>query len=163
MKVKRDHNYAHSTDTVFALFTDAKAIKAKQKALGARNLRVEECERDAEGAVVRFVRELPAEVPGILKKFLQPWNTVEQSEQWQSCGDGVYKADLAIDIANVPVSISGTLELEPVEGGCVNHVRMEIDCGIPFVGKTLVEFVAKDCKRLIAEEYEYISGRLEAG
>jgi hypothetical protein len=91
MKIKRDHNYAHSTDAVFALFTDAKEIKAKQKALGARNMRVEECERDAEDAVVRFVRELPAEVPGILSKFLQPWNTVEQSEQWRSSGADEYE------------------------------------------------------------------------
>jgi len=162
MKISRDHNYSHSTDSVFALFTDAKEIKAKQKVLGARNLHVEECEKEAYGAVVRFVRELPAEVPGILSKFLQPWNTVEQSEEWRSCGDGVYKADLAIDIANVPVTISGTLELEPVEDGCVNHVRMAVDCGIPFVGKTLAEFVAKDCKRIIADEYEYLCERLDS-
>ena len=162
MKIRRDHEYAHGTDTLFALFTDARQIKAKQKALGARNIRVEECDRDADGAVVRFVRELPAEVPGILSKFLQPWNTVEQSEQWQSCDDGVYKADLAIDIANVPVTISGTLKLEPAEEGCVNHVRMTVDCGIPFVGKTLAEFVAKDCKRIIADEYAYISDRLDS-
>ena len=161
MKIKRDHEYAHSTDILFASFTDAKEIKAKQKALGARSIRVEECEKDADGAVVRFVRELPAEVPGILKKFLQPWNTVEQSEEWQNCGDGVYEADVDIDIANVPVTISGTLRLEPVDEGCVNHVRLGVDCGIPFVGKTLAEFVAKDCKRLIAEEYEYISGQLD--
>ena len=163
MKISRDHPYSHSTDTVFALFTDAKKIKAKQKALGARKIRVEECERDADGAVVRFVRELPAEVPGVLSKLLKPWNTVEQSEQWQSCGDGEYRADFAIDIANVPVTIVGTLELEPVDDGCVNHIRMAVDCGIPFVGKTLAEFVAKDCKRIIAEEYEYISDQLGPG
>ncbi len=162
MKIRRDHEYSDSTDTVFALFTDAKEIKAKQKALGARNIRVEECDRDADGAVVRFVRELPADVPGILSKFLQPWNTVEQSEQWRICDDGVYKADLAIDITNVPVTVSGTLKLEPVDDGCVNHVRMTIDCGIPFVGKTLAEFVAMDCKRIIAEEYAYISDQLSS-
>ncbi len=161
MKISRDHEYAHSTDTVFALFTDAKEIEAKQKALGARNIRVEECERDDDGAVVRIVRELPAEVPGVLSKFLKPWNTVEQSEEWRDCGGGVYEADLDIDIANVPVTISGTLELEPTDDGCVNHVRVAIDCGIPFVGKTLAEFVALDCKRLIANEYDYIRGRLE--
>ena len=160
MKIRRDHKYPHSTDIVFALFTDAKEIKAKQKALGARKLRVEECEKDADGAVVRFVRELPAEVPGILSKFLQPWNNVEQLEEWRDCGDGVYKADIEIDIANVPVTVSGTLKLEPTEDGCVNHVRMAVDSGIPFVGKTLAEFVAKDCKRIIADEYEYISDRL---
>ena len=160
MKIARDHDYAHGTDTVFALFTDVKEIKAKQKALDARSIRVEECERDADGATVRFVRELPAEVPGILSKFLQPWNTVEQSEQWRRYDDGVFKADLAIDIANVPVTISGTLELEPVDDGCVNHVRMVVDSRIPFVGKTLAEFVAKDCKRLIAMEYKYLTSRL---
>ena len=37
---------------------------------------------------------------------------------------------------------------------------MTVDSGIPFVGKTLAEFVGKDCKRIIAEEYEYISDRL---
>ena len=162
MKVRRDHEYAHSTDAVFALFTDADEIEAKQEALGARSIRIEECERDDDGAVVRFVRELPADVPGILKKFLQPWNTVEQSEQWRSCDDGVYKADLAIDIANVPVTVSGTLRLEPVEDGCVNHVRMNVDCSIPFVGKTLAEFVAMDCKRIVAAEYDYISDQLDS-
>ena len=53
--------------------------------------------------------------------------------------------------------------VEPVEGGCINHVRIEVDCGIPFVGKTLAEFVAKDCERIVAEEYDYITERLTSG
>jgi hypothetical protein len=162
VKVRRDHEYVHDTDAVFALFTDEEEIEAKQAALGARNISVEECERDDDGAIVRIVRELPAEVPGILKKFVQPWNTVEQAEEWRDCGDGVYEADLEIDIANVPVTISGTLKLEPTGDGCVNHVRMKIDSGIPFVGKTLAEFVGKDCKRLVAAEFDYITERLDA-
>ena len=161
MEIRRDHEYAHSTETLFALFTDAKEIKAKQKALGARKIRVEECERDDDGAVVTFVRELPAEVPGVLSKFLQPWNTVEQAEEWRDCGDGVYEADLEIDISNVPVTIEGTLKLEPADDGCVNHVRLRVNCGIPFVGKTLADFVGKDCKRLIANEFDYITDRLD--
>ena len=161
MKIRRDHEYVHDTDAVFALFTDEEEIEAKQGALGARNISVEECERDDDGAIVRIVRELPAEVPGILKKFLQPWNTVEQAEEWRDCGDGVYEADINIDIANVPVTVSGTLKLQPTEEGCVNQVRITVDSGIPFVGKTLAEFVGKDCKRVIAEEYEYISDHLD--
>ncbi len=160
MKISRDHEYAHGTDAVYALFTDGKEIEAKQEALGARNIKVEECEKDSDGATVRIVRELPAEVPGVLAKFLKPWNTVKQSEDWESYGNGVYEADIEIGIANVPVTIRGTLQLEPTDDGCVNHVRLDMDCGIPFVGKTLVEFVAKDCKRLLADEYDYISSRL---
>jgi hypothetical protein len=162
MQIKREHEYAHGTDDVFALFTDRDEIEAKQEALGARNIRVEECEADDNGAVVRFVRELPAEVPGMLKKFLKPWNTVEQSERWRHLGGDEYEADITIDIANVPVSVSGTLELEPVGDGCVNHVRLSVTCGIPLVGKTLAEFVAKDCKRLIREEYQYVCASLAA-
>lgn len=163
MKIRRDHEYACSADALFDSFTDAKEIKAKQKALGARKIQVEECERDDEGAVVSFTRELPADVPGVLSKFLQPWNSVEQSEEWEICDDGGYEADLDIDIANVPVTISGTLKVEPTKDGCVNQVRMTVECGIPFVGKTLAEFVGKDCKRLIAEEYGYLNDRLGSG
>ena len=163
MKISRDHPYAHSTDTLYAQFTDAAEIEAKQEALGAREIYVEECETDADGASVRFVRELPAEVPGILKRLLQPWNTVEQSEQWQSDGDGGYKADIDIDVANVPVTVSGTLELKPTEDGCVNEIRLNAESGIPFLGKALAEFVAADCKRLIREEYEYLTELLDEG
>ena len=162
MNISRDHEYAHDTDTLFALFTDADEIEAKQQALGARNIRIEECATNADGVAVRFVRELPADVPGLLSKFLQPWNTVAQSEQWTGYTDDTYEAELDIDIANVPVTVKGTLQLEPVDGGCVNHVRMSVDCSLPFVGKTLAEFIAKDCKRLIANEYAYISEQLDS-
>jgi len=160
MQVSVDHAYAYSTDVLFSLFTDSNEIEAKQEALGARQICVLDCERDSGGAVVRFVREMPAEVPGILSRFLQPWNSVEQSERWRSCAGGRFKSDLTIDVANVPVTVHGTLELKPVDDGCVNHVRLVVDCGIPFVGKLLAEFVVADCKRLIAVEYEYITDRL---
>jgi len=58
------------------------------------------------------------------------------------------------------VTVTGTLDLEPLKRGCVNHVRIDIDCRIPLVGRTLAEFVAKDSERLIEEEYAYICERL---
>lgn len=162
MHIREDHAYVHGAEAVYALFTDSREIEAKQDALGARKVRILECETDADGAIVSFVRELPAEVPGLLSQFLQPWNSVEQSERWQDCGDGRFTADLGIDVANVPVTVAGALEIIPTEDGCVNQVRLRIDCGIPFVGKTLAEFVAADCKRLMTLEYEYITNRLGA-
>ena len=162
MKINVDHAYLHSTDAVFALFTDSKEIEAKQKALGARNVRIIDCSTDDGGATVRFIRELPAEVPGILSRFLQPWNSVEQSEDWHARDNESFECDLGIDIANVPVTVAGSLALKPTEDGCVNQVRLVVECGIPFVGKTLAEFVAADCERLIALEYDYITARLDS-
>jgi hypothetical protein len=160
MKIRKDHEYSHGTDALYSFFTDTDKITDKQEALGARKIHIIDCEKDSDGATVRFVRELPADVPGILARFLQPWNRVEQSEQWRVCDDGEFQCDLEIDIANVPVTVEGTLELKPIDGGCVNEVRLVVDCGIPFVGSSLAEFVASDCERLIAEEYDYISERL---
>ena len=106
---------------MFALFTDEQEIMAKQEALGARNIRIEECETYSDGAVATFVRELSAEVPGILSKFLQPWNTVEQAEQWRRLGGGEYEADIAIDVANgCPIV---TVDLGRSSIGCV-HLRL---------------------------------------
>ena len=160
MDIHQKHKYAHSTGELYALFTSAKEIKAKHKALGARNIRVEECETDERGADITFIRELPAKVPGVLSKFLAPWNTVEQSEDWECLSGDKYHANLDIDIENVPVTITGSLELKPAKGGCVNHVRLSVECGIPFVGKTLVDFIGRDVERLVAKEYDYLQQRL---
>ena len=161
MEIYQKHKYTHSTDALYALFTSKKEIRAKHKALGARNIRVDELQADDDGAIVTFVRELPAKVPGVLSKFLQPWNTVEQSEDWEVLAGDKYRAELDIDIENVPVTVSGSLELKPAKGGCVNHVRLSVDCGIPFVGKTLVDFIGRDIERLALKEYEYLRERLE--
>ena len=162
MQINEDHWYAHDADDVYALFTDPGEIEAKQEVLGARDIRILECEADADGAQVRFVRELPADVPGFLSQFLQPWNRVTQAEEWRRSDEGGFEADLVIDVANVPVTVGGTLEIRPTQDGCVNQVRLRVECGIPFVGKTLAEFVAADCERLIDNEYEYITERLAA-
>jgi len=160
MRITKDHVYEHGSDAVYALYTNAAQIKDRQEALGARGINVLDCDKDSEGTVVRYVRELPAEVPGILAKFLSPWNKVEQSEMWFDKGDGIYHATLDINVANVPVIVKGTLELNPTDAGCVNRVRLGVGCSIPFVGKTLAEFVAADCERLLADEYQHISDRL---
>jgi len=160
VRITAKHRYAQGTQAVLATFTDAGEIKAKQKALGARKTRVRECKRTSQGMRVRFVRELPAAVPGVLKRFIQPWNSVEQSETWREIGDDGFAADLAINIANVPVDVSGTLQLKPTGDGCVNVVRIDVSSAIPFLGKTLAQFVAADCKRLVAKEYDYIKQHL---
>ena len=63
--------------------------------------------------------------------------------------------------SNVQIVSLVTRTLVLSELGCGKHVRVTIKCGSPFVGKTLAEFVAKDCECIIAGDYVYISERLE--
>ena len=55
MKIRRDHRYAHDLEDVYALFTDVGEIEAKQEALGARSISVEECEIYEDGVKRRIM------------------------------------------------------------------------------------------------------------
>lgn len=155
MKIEAEHKYKASADDVFAALTDEDALVAKHEKLGARNITAV-VEEDGDALQVTVIREVPADVPGVLQRFLKPWNRITQAETWQAYDDGSYAADLTIDIENVPVSIAGSLNLQPRDGGCVNIVELDVGCSIPLVGGKLAAFVGENSERLIAAEYRYL-------
>jgi hypothetical protein len=161
MKIKVLHQYGQDVDTVFSLFHDPDFMKDKYVGIGARNVEVLECSGSEGRYSVKVKREVPADVPGLLKKFLNPWNTLVQSEQWEGKAGGPYRCKISIEISGVPVSIGGEMELRTQDGGCVNDVRIEVKCGIPLVGGKLADFVGSDAEKAIQAEYEFIRGRLE--
>ncbi len=160
VRLSATHRYSVSPAELYAQFVDSDSVGKKHAALGGRNVEVECSDADESGADVRIRREMPAKVPGLLSKFLQPWNDVVQHETWTRTADGGYRAELDIDIRNVPVDITGSLNISGDARNCENRVVLKIDCGIPFVGKTLAEFVAGDCRRLMAAEYDYLQREL---
>lgn len=160
MKIKVVHAYAHDVETVFSLFHDPEFMKAKYVGIGGRNVEVLECAGSGDGYTVKVKREVPADVPGLLKKFLNPWNTLVQNERWKGRPGGPWRCTLDIDIAGVPVSMKGTMELRTEGSGCVNEVHLEIKCGIPLVGGKLADFVGGDAEKATQAEYEFIRGHL---
>ncbi len=161
VKIKTQHVYDTDTAHLYSMFVNEAELIAKHEALGARNVSVKSSKQRGDGVIVVVTRELPAEVPGVLKRFIQPWNHVTQTESWRKASDDTYHADLTIEIDNVPVTISGTLNLKPQTSGCVNDIRLEVACGIPLVGGKLADFIGKDSQRLIAAEYRYLKQALE--
>ena len=160
MKIKVLHQYNKDVDTVFGLFHDPDFMKEKYVGIGARNVEVLECSGSEGRYAVKVKREVPADVPGLLKKFLNPWNTLVQSEQWEGPAGGPYRCQITIEISGVPVSIGGEMELRTQEGGCVNDVQLEVNCGIPLVGGKLADFVGSDAEKTVQAEYDFIRGRL---
>lgn len=163
MEVNGLHQYNSATDEVFEFFHDPEKIKAKYEGIGSRNINVLEASEHADGFTVKIQREVPADVPGILQKFLGAWNKVVQTEQWQTTQDGGRSCNLQVDVIGVPVSVSGTMMLQPEASGCVNDVRIKVTCGIPLVGKKLAEFVGNDTKKAMDSEYAYIKSHLPQG
>lgn len=155
METQDLHNYDHDVDTVFNVLHDPAFITSKYESLGARNIEILEYSGEGNNRTIRTKREVPAEAPGMLKKFLGEWNKVEQSEVWQGETSGVRTCQLDINVQGVPVSLSGTMTLSPEGSGCVNNVVIDVTCEIPLVGKMLVDFVAGDTKKSMDAEYAF--------
>lgn len=155
MKVSATHRYSCSIDELFELFTSKQYYLDKFSACGARNVSIEEAADTDEGFVLESVREVPADVPGVLKSFLGDWNTIRQSEVWDGEAGDEYYNDFEITAEGVPVEMLGTMNLTPDGDGCVNDIEIEIKCAIPLVGKKLAQFVASDTEKTLAAEYEY--------
>ncbi|UZE96402.1 DUF2505 domain-containing protein [Alkalimarinus alittae] len=160
MEVRDTHSYTQDVDTLFKHFSDAEQVKIKHEALGARAINPVKFEATDSTLEVVLEREVPADVPRAMKKFLSDWNQVKQIESWTGTPGEGYRCDISIEIQGVPVSITGTLELKPEGTGCTNTVCLDISCGIPLVGKKLAELVASQSKTSMKEEYEYIKSAL---
>ena len=160
MKIKALHQYARDVDTVFGLFHDPDFMKVKYQGIGARNVEVLECAGSEGRYTIKVKREVPADVPSLLKKFLNPWNTIVQNETWEGKPGGPFRCKLAVEIAGVPVGMSGDMELRTQDSGCINDVRLEVKCGIPLIGGKLADFVGSDAEKATQAEYEFIRAHL---
>jgi hypothetical protein len=160
--VHDQHHYDYPADAVFKFFSDPDLIQAKFEGIGTRNVEVLECAA-ADGGITQTKREVPANVPGLLKKFLGAWNKVTQTEEWEQGEDGERVCDLNVEIAGVPVTVSGTMTLRSEGSGCVNDIRIKVSCSIPLVGGKLADFVAGDTEKAMDAEYDYIKTQLAQG
>ncbi|MEM6639580.1 MAG: DUF2505 domain-containing protein [Pseudomonadota bacterium] len=155
MKVTATHRYDCSIEELYALFTDKSYYIEKFNACGARDVKILEAAQTDEGFVVESQREVPADVPGVLKSFLGEWNTISQAEVWDGDAGDEYYNDFEITAEGVPVDMTGTMNLTPDGDGCVNEIEIEIGCLIPLVGKKLAKFVASDTEKTLAAEYAF--------
>jgi hypothetical protein len=159
MDIQSKHTYVQSIDTVFAAFGNPDAITARLEAMGARNIKLDLCEMSATGLIVHQQREVPTEVPRVLKKVLGEWNHVIQKETWIKKEDGCH-CDILVKLEGVPVTIEGKLFLHPEENGCVNEINLKINCAIPLIGKQLAKFVGHNVIEGMQEEYDFITAHL---
>lgn len=157
MKVSASHVYNKSSKELYELFTQADFYPEKFAGIGARDVEILSTQTEDSGFKITTRRQVPADVPGVLKTFLGEWNTVTQQEFWQPYGDDEYGNELVIDADGVPATITGTMLLRPEGDGCVNDVELDIVANIPLVGKALAEFIAKDSEKSLAQEFSFIT------
>lgn len=159
MKVTKKHEYIQDVDTVYASYIDHDFVKAKALALGSRNVEVHIVE-DLDSVLVYIDREMPAEVPSFLKKFVNPWNKIKQVEEWKAHSNGAYTCTIKIETESPLLSINSQIQLSPAENGCTTENTTEIKSSIPFIGKKLAKFIGDASVLTMDQEHAYIGERV---
>ena len=163
-KVNATHEYDHDIESVYAAFTNPDFYIDKFESIGCRNVEVVESSEDDDGGFqIEVHREVKADAPAVLQALIGEWNSLIQSETWQTeeVGEEYYN-EFEIESEGTPVTITGTMTLSGDSESCVNEVELTIRCGVPLVGRKVEEFVAKDSAKNLAAEYEFIQEYLES-
>ncbi|UXI02703.1 DUF2505 domain-containing protein [Photobacterium sp. TY1-4] len=164
MQVTTIHEYKEDLDTLLRYFSEEALILEKYQQLGARNIQVLKIEETEDGFSIETQREVPANVPGVLKRFLGSFNTVRQTESWHWQENEQLLCDIEVELIGVPASVSGRMLLsEPGDTPGIstrNDVSMTVTSAVPLVGSTLVSFICDDIKQQMQSEYQFLCDKL---
>ena len=145
----------------FALLTLQEYVEEVATATGGHDVSVSITPSDDGGATVVSARSLPANLPSYAKSFVgETLDLTETRVYGPAAADGSRDGTFAIDFGSTPITISGTLRLQPE--GELSGLAIEIDikASVPFVGGKvegvasgwIEKFVAKEEK--VAATYE---------
>ncbi len=160
--VRARHEYKQPLAKVWAVFCDPEFYQAKFEGIGHREVEVVSAEREGDEFSIETSREVPVEVPKVLRGMLGEWNTLLQSECWAPAGKNAYANELQMEVRGVPAAMHGRMKLSAQGTGCVNEVEITIRASVPLIGGKLEQFAARDAEANLAAEFEFIQGYLES-
>jgi carbon monoxide dehydrogenase subunit G len=160
--VRARHEYDQPLAKVWAVFTDPEFYQAKFEGIGHRAVEVVSAEREGDEFSIEISREVPVDVPAVLRGLLGDWNTLLQTEHWAPAGKNAYSNELSIEARGVPATMRGRMQLSANGMGCVNEVEITIRASVPLIGGKLEQFAARDAEATLAAEYDFIQGYLES-
>ena len=161
MRMRVTHQLNGDVDQVFALMTDPDFLQRKFTAGGAKNISVDQ-EQLADGSRrITVRRHVTVDLPGFAKKFIQPTNSLLQTETWEPAGDGEPRTcRYRVDVQGVPSHIDGTVTLTPDGTGTRQDVEAEVKVSIPIVGGKLEKLAVDSGEKLLADEADFTNKEL---
>lgn len=155
------HQLGGDVDSVHALMTDADFLQRKFASTGATDIHVECGATAAGGARVVVRRKVTVELPGFAAKFIQPTNTLVQTEEWAPpSGDGRRVCSYRVEVQGVPSHIDGTVTLSPDAGGTRQDVEAQVKVSIQLAGGKLEKLAVDSGTNLLRDEAEFTNREL---
>ena len=127
--------------TVFAMLTDEVYIGRKVRAANA--IRHEaSVTRNGDHVTIHVLRVMPPDVPDFLRRFVGETIDLQQTDVWgPAAPDGSRTGTISLDMAGAPVTMRGTLQLEPDGIASVVSAEGKIKASVPFVGGKIEQAV----------------------
>jgi uncharacterized protein YndB with AHSA1/START domain len=161
MRMQVTHHLNGDVDQVFALMTDPKFLERKFAAGGAKEISVDH-EKLADGTCrVTTRRHVTVDLPGFAKRFIQPTNSLLQTETWEQAGPGQPRTcRYRVDVQGVPSHIDGTVTLTPDGTGTRQDIEATVKVSIPIVGGKLERLAVDSGQKLLADEAAFTNQEL---
>lgn len=156
MEIKYEHEYDASPEQVYAMLTDRDYLQQKVNELGHGPGEVLECEATSDGGWRNVsTRVVEIDVPGFAAKFIQPKNSIKQTDEWGPERDGVRQGIWKAESRGVPISLSGTMRLEARGTGSVEVIQGTIKANVPLVGGKLEKVAVDGIDSNLHHEYDF--------
>jgi hypothetical protein len=150
MEFSVSHAYDCDVATLHAILTDPAYLEAKFPAIGFHDVEV----LAATPGHVEHRRVLQAPLPGFARKVLGESQTIVQIEDWTPDGDRV-RGRFRGGAQGTPITMTGTLLIEPRGAGALLSVRGKVEVKIPLLGGKIAALVADKTKQSLEDEYAF--------
>jgi HSP20 family molecular chaperone IbpA len=161
MDFSGSETYEADSATVFAMFCDDDATRARYESAGHRDAEIVEHRQEGDDLLIRSRRVVTVDLPGFAKKVLSPTNTMLQTDRWGPETAGVREGTFDVDVEGAPVKISGTMRLEATDDDrCRHSVHGTVEVKIPLLGGRIAKWAGKDAGDELAAEFAFNKARL---
>lgn len=143
-------------DAVWAMMTDPDYVVGKGMAQGALEVEAEVSEDETGAAVIVSRRSLPAELPQFARALVGETVQLVETQTWSApTADGSRSADLEVTFGSSPVSIHGSMRLEPTATGARTTIEATAKSSVPFIGGKVEHLTRDQTLRAIGKEGEF--------
>lgn len=144
----------------FALRTSTDWIAEKAVRLQDGSLLREQVPLASGGVELVLLRDIPAGVPSVFRRFVPADGQVTQRESWTPDGDGGFLVTWSLGFDGAPGSVSGRGQLVAAPEGSTLRLDGEATVGVPVIGGKAEAFLAPLVERIMQQEGDLLAGLL---
>ena len=164
MRIRESTDFPGPCEQVFAIRTSGAFQEQKLQRSGALE-HSHEVQVEGEHTIVTTRRAMPTDqLPDVARKFVGDQLVIEERQDWGPAqADGARRAAVDIRVAGVPVTVTGTLALQPNGSGCRQELDGDLKAGIPFLGGKIEQAAAPAIAYGFRIESQLVTEQLAAG